>query len=82
MEKPLLWRVCGWFAIGFAVGGLALLILGAATGAAAVQAAYGVALVLGAMPLLGLWTLGTLIHRSRLHRAKINAQAMRAAARQ
>lgn len=82
MVKPLLWRACGWAAVTAAGFGLGLFLLGFATGAPAVQAAYGMVAVMASVPLAGLWMLGTLLHRSRLHRAKINAQAMRAAARQ
>lgn len=82
MGKPLLWRVCGWAAVLLAGFGIGLFVMGALTGAPAVQGAYGMAAVMASAPLAGLWALGTLIHRSRSNRAKINAAAMRAAARQ
>lgn len=83
MNKPLWIKICGWLALVGLVGGLGLCTGLALThpGAANdpnLQAPAAIwFLTWGGFWFLWPWLIGTLVHRSRVHRARIQATALR-----
>lgn len=75
MVKPLLWRVCGWIALGLLATGFLLLLGVTLTSGQVSDAAFAVVLAFASLPFAFLWTVGTLIHRSRINRSRIQAAA-------
>lgn len=80
MSKPLWIRICGWLAL-VCVPLYVYLDLITWAPESDVHDVSVLVLFMGAVFATPLWLIGTLIHRSRVHRARIQAAAFREAFR-
>ncbi len=75
MEKPVWVKVFGWMGLGAFVSSFLLMMGVTLTNGEPTDAATALAVGFFSLPCFFLWTVGTLLHRSRVHRARIQAAA-------